>query len=77
MAELLKKGFADRGYTFYLNSPTNQQFIILDNKEMKKLQEKIKFSFWEKQDDNHTVVRFATSWATKKENIEELFDIID
>ena len=30
------------------------------------------FSFWEKYDENHTVVRFATSWATTISQIEEL-----
>ena len=34
-----------------------------------------KFSFWEKYDENHTVVRFATSWATKKEEIDQLLDL--
>ena len=47
MAEYLKEGFRKKGYTFFLESPTNQQFIILENDEMTRLQEKVKFSFWE------------------------------
>lgn len=76
MAELLKQGFQRKGYSFYLESQTNQQFIILENKKMKQLQKKVSFSFWEKADDNHTVVRFATSWATKKEDVEKLIALL-
>lgn len=72
MAELLKKGFREKGYEFFLDSPTNQQFIILENKEMEELQKKVGFSYWEKVDEDHTVVRFATSWATTREDVEKL-----
>ena len=43
---------------------------------MEELGEKVKFSFWEKYDDSHTVVRFATSWATKMEDIDSLIEIV-
>jgi threonine aldolase len=76
MAEILKKGLKEKGKTFYLESPTNQQFVILDNREMERLQEKVAFGFWEKADDEHTVVRFATSWATRKEDVETLMDLL-
>lgn len=76
MAEVLKKGFEEKGYPFYLKSPTNQQFIVLENKEMEALKEKVTFSFWESYDEEHTVVRFATSWATKKENIQQLMELL-
>ncbi len=76
MAEALKEVFHRKNYEFYLESPTNQQFIILENEEMKQLAEKVRFSFWEALDEDHTVVRFATSWATKKEQIDELDSIL-
>lgn len=75
-AEELKELFKKKGYRFYLESPTNQQFFILENKKMEELQKKVAFSFWEKYDEDHTVVRFATSWATTKEAVEELGEII-
>ena len=71
-AEELKSIFREKGYKFYLDSPTNQQFVILENSKMAELQKSVRFSFWEKYDENHTVVRFATSWATTREKIEEL-----
>ena len=71
-AEELKSIFAEKGYKFFIDSPTNQQFVILENSKMQELKMNVKFSFWEKYDANHTVVRFATSWATTSEKIAEL-----
>lgn len=76
MAEKLKCCFAGKGYEFYLASPTNQQFVILENGKMAELQKKVKFGFWEKMDETHTVVRFATSWATKEEDIRILEELL-
>ena len=76
MAGLLKKLFSEKGFTFFRQSPTNQIFIILENQQMQDLQKSVNFSFWEKYDENHTVVRFATSWSTKESDIEELKKIL-
>lgn len=72
MAELIKRELRKKGYEFFIESPTNQQFIIMENEAMEYLKRKVAFSFWEKYDENRTVVRFVTSWATKKEDVEEL-----
>ena len=71
-AEALKRIFQEKGYRFFLDSPTNQIFIVLENEKMEKLKQQVKFSYWEREDEEHTVVRFATSWATTMEEIEEL-----
>ncbi|MCD8362119.1 MAG: aminotransferase class V-fold PLP-dependent enzyme [Lachnospiraceae bacterium] len=76
MAELLKKGLHEKGYTFYLESPTNQQFLLLRDEEVERLKKQVAFSFWEKPDAEHTVVRFATSWSTTKEDIAQLMQIL-
>ena len=72
LAEDLKEIFKERGYKFFLNSPTNQQFFIMENSKLEELKDKVKYGFWEKYDDTHTVVRFATAWYTRKEDLEEL-----
>ena len=72
MAEKMKTIFRERGFHFYIESPTNQQFVVLENGLMEKLKEKIAFSFWEKADESHTVVRFASSWSTTEEDLREL-----
>lgn len=76
MAELLKKGFHEKGYRFFLESPTNQQFLIVENEKMKSLEKKVRFSFWDRYDDNHTVIRFVTSWGTRPEDVEELMKLL-
>lgn len=72
MAQQLKKIFKDNEIPFYLESPTNQQFVILENNQMKELQKNVAFSFWEKFDENHTVVRFVTSWSTTQGDLDML-----
>ena len=77
-AEELKKVFADRGYRFFINSPTNQQFIIMPKRILSALDAAgIIYSTWEPYDEDNMVVRFCTSWATTKEQIEALAAILD
>ncbi len=72
MVGILKRA----GLKFYYESPTNQQFVIIDNAVLEKLKEKAAVSFWEKYDENQTVVRFATSWSTTDEDLDELEAIL-
>ena len=72
MAERMKGMFVSHGLEFYLDSPTNQQFVILENGRLRRLQEKVAVSFWEKYDENRTVVRFAASWSTTQEDLDIL-----
>ena len=72
MAEELNRVLREKGCTFAWESPTNQQFVILEDSTAGRLKEQVVFSFWEKADETHTVVRFVTSWATQKEEIEAL-----
>ena len=75
-AAVLKKGLAEKGYRFFMDSPTNQVFLVLANTQLEALEGKAKFGFWEKYDDTHTVVRIATSWATRMEEIEQLLALM-
>ncbi|HFR3749794.1 TPA: low specificity L-threonine aldolase [Streptococcus suis] len=73
MAEQLIEILEEKGFQFYLKSPTNQQFVIVKNEELPKLSESgIAYSFWEKYDDSHSIIRFATSWSTSQADIDEL-----
>ena len=72
MAEQLKRLLHDKNYTFYLESPTNQQFVIMENERLEELKKHVAVSFWEKADDTHTVVRLATGWSTTVQDMEEL-----
>ena len=76
MAKLLKKGLIEKGCKIFIDSPTNQQYIVIENKKMEELREKVAFSFWENYDKDHTVIRFVTSWATTKEEVEYLLSLL-
>ncbi|MEK8197846.1 threonine aldolase family protein [Lysinibacillus sp. FSL M8-0134] len=76
MAMLIRQAFIDKGFDLRYDSKTNQQFPILPNSLLATLGEKYSFSIWEAFDDQHTVVRFCTSWATKKENVDRLIEDI-
>jgi len=76
MADRLRTLFNEKGYEFFIPTVTNQIFITLENTLMERLAENVSFGFWEKKDENHTVVRFATSWATQKEDIDLLSKLL-
>ena len=76
MAMRLKKVFQDKGYPFYTESPTNQQFPILTKEQIAQLEGKVLFEMWEPLENGSAVTRFATSWATTPEQIEELSDYL-
>ena len=71
-AEELKALFINKGYELFIDSPTNQQFVILDDETLQRLEGKVGFEVWERAGENRTVVRFASSWSTTEEEIEYL-----
>ena len=72
MAMQMKEIFKSKGYHFLVDSPTNQQFVIIDNAQVAKLSEKIIFTHFGQADKRHTICRFVTSWATTQDEIDEL-----
>ncbi len=72
MALRLKEMLREKGCRFFLDSPTNQQFVVLENKQLEALSKHVAFDLWDRVDADHTAVRFATSWATTPDQIEEL-----
>lgn len=66
----------EAGFEFFYESPTNQQFVIIANDKLARLQEKVRVSWWEAYDKDNTVIRFATSWSTSDENLQELKTIL-
>ena len=68
----LRKLLAAKGYNFFMENPTNQIFVVVENGKLKELEKNVCVSFWEAVDDSHTVVRFATGWATTDKMLDEL-----
>lgn len=76
LAQKIEDAFRCKNYRIYTETTTNQKFIILDDAKLKKLKKSVSFSFWEKYDEYSTVVRFATSWATTEEQVNQLISLI-
>ena len=75
-ADRMRQAFRDKGYKFFMETVTNQIFIVLENTKMQELKKSVSFGFWEKYDSNHTVVRFASSWATTDEAVDKLISLL-
>ena len=75
-AERLKAGLISKGYNMYLDSPTNQQFIVIETAKLEELGKQVAYGFMETYDAEHTVIRFATSWATRMEDVEKLIELL-
>ena len=71
-ADRIRKALSDKGYKLAIPSPTNQIFIELDKTQLAALSEKVELGFWENLDENHTIMRIATSWATRQEDVDRL-----
>lgn len=72
----LKAAFLEKGYSLFIDSPTNQQFVILDDGQLCRLREELEFSVWEPLPDGRTAVRLVTNWATTDEDIQRVKEII-
>lgn len=72
MAERLREIFIKYGKKIGVDSPTNQQFIILTSQEKSELMKSVTFEVWSPLADNNLLCRFVTSWATTEEDLEAL-----
>ncbi len=70
----IRSALAEKGYKLAFHSPTNQIFLLLDNEQCARLSEDIIMGFWERTDEDHTIMRIATSWATTEEDVTELIE---
>ena len=72
MAQYLQGGLRNLGIPMMVDSPTNQIFPIVPNTLLPHLDELCAYEVWGKADDEHTIVRFVTSFATPMESVEGL-----
>ena len=72
LAFRLRDGITALGYPCPVPSPSNQQFPVLPNRVVAKLQELgYEFEIDHAVDDDHTCIRLVTSWATPETAVEE------
>ena len=76
LASRLREAFREKGYEIFAESPTNQVFVALTAEQEAHLRGVATFSEWERTEDGRLVVRLATSWATRDEDVEELISAL-
>ena len=72
MSMLIKKACQEVGFAFLYDSCTNQQFPIVPNDILALLERTYTFSHIKHVDNKHSAIRICTSWATRKEDVEQL-----
>ena len=72
MAMRVKEMFRAKGYRFYLDSPSNQQFVVMTREQADALAQNIQFTYFGQTDNGDVIARFVTSWSTTEEELREL-----
>ncbi len=67
----LRDALIAKGYKMYSNSPTNQQFVLLDKATIERLEKDFVFEQWFPVGDKMNC-RFVTSWATDPRDVDSL-----
>lgn len=75
LAMQIKLAFAAKGIPFWVDSPTNQQFVILTPQQRETLARGYYFEEGAAT-PRGTVARFCTSWATTQAEVDALLDDI-
>lgn len=72
LAEQVKAVLLEKGYRLYIDSPTNQQFVIVNNAQLDEWATSVVYTKWHSYDDEQTVIRLVTSWSTTQEDVDQL-----
>lgn len=76
MAMMLRDGVLAKGYRLFMDSPTNQQFVILPNEKIEALRREVSFELWGPPGAAETPVRFVTDWSTTPEAVATLLTLL-
>ena len=71
-ADRIRAALREKGYDQATVAPTNQVFPLFDDAQLARLGDRVEMSFWEKHPDGRTIMRVATSWATRDEDVDAL-----
>lgn len=71
-ADRIRATLDELGYTYLVPGITNQIFPIFPNTVVEALRQDFCFNTQQKIDNDHTAVRFCTSWATEEKNVDAL-----
>lgn len=65
----IKAAFHSVGIPSFIDSSTNQQFVVVTKQQMDKLAKRHIFEYDHQTDDTHHCIRFCTSWSTRDEDV--------
>jgi len=68
----IRDAFRAKGIPFHMESPTNQQFVVFTEEQMKKIGQRHIFEYIAPVEESRHCVRFCTSWSTLPEDVETL-----
>lgn len=71
MAGKIQDALIELGCPLLLHSPSNQLFPIMPNKVIAELAKNYSFEVQRKVDEDRSLIRLVTSWATKESAVEE------
>ncbi len=73
----IRTALLERGFTFHVDSPTNQLFPIFTDEQWETIEEKgFKLEFNGRLDEEHVVLRVCTSWCTPDEYVDKFIDML-
>ena len=72
LAMQIREAFAAKGIPFWVESSTNQQFVILTQRQKEALAQATTLRKDGAERSEGTVVRFCTSWATTQAEVDAL-----
>ena len=75
-ADAIREALRAMGCSLAFPAPTNQVFLCLEDGALARLDEQVVYSFWEKPDEGHTVIRLASSWATNAGETDQLIRVL-
>ncbi|MGI6535718.1 MAG: threonine aldolase family protein [Eggerthellaceae bacterium] len=75
-ADRIRNELRQLGVPLLYDAPTNQVFAVVEDAVLPELRTQVVYSFWEKPDESHTVIRLATSWATQPSAVDALVDVL-
>ena len=74
LALYVKEELKKKGVKLYIDSYTNQQFIIVSKEKYDEISKQFILSFWGENEEG-IIARVCTSWATTKETIDKFLSM--
>lgn len=74
LADRVRDALKKNGFVQPYPTAANQVFAVVSNEALAFLEEKYVFDRWETVDEDHTVIRICTSWATESDAVDRLIE---